>query len=509
MKLTASINLDVNKRISAIDPRIYGSFIEHMGRAIYTGIFEPGHESADASGIRQDVVELIRPMSIPVIRYPGGNFVSGYRWEDGIGPKETRPVRPELAWFALETNQFGTNEFMDFLEQINAGAMMSVNLGTRGAQDAVNLLEYCNFSGGTYYSDLRKSHGYDNPHDIKLWCLGNEMDGPWQICAKTAEEYGRVACETAKMMKWLDPSIELVACGSSFREMPTFGEWERTVLRHTYEHIDYLSLHNYYTNNENNIASFLASNIRMGHFINEVADICKDIKAEKKTDKDIYLSFDEWNVWYHYKKHGVEPPKWISARPIEEEAFDFADALLIGSMLITLINHSDIVKIACLAQLVNTIAPIMTEPDGIAWVHSIYYPFLLTSQFGRGIALDIELNSPTYDCNDIKQIPYIDCAAVLSEDSTEISLFLVNKHLSDDIECHLTFHGFNFENSYEGSCLSGFEFSDTNTPEAQMIIPNKYQDEFKDMGSPTLNIPKASWSLIRLKKRETISPNKV
>ena len=208
--MEAYINLNANDAIAKIDDRIYGSFIEHMGRAVYTGIYEPGHPSADSDGFRRDVADLIRPLRLPLIRYPGGNFVSGYNWEDGVGPKDSRPVRPDLAWFAIEPNLVGTNEFMDFLKLIGSEPMFAVNLGTRGAQDAANLLEYCNFPGGTHYSDLRISHGYPKPHNVKLWCLGNEMDGPWQICAKTADEYGRLACETAKMLKWLDPEIELV-----------------------------------------------------------------------------------------------------------------------------------------------------------------------------------------------------------------------------------------------------------------------------------------------------------
>lgn len=235
MKLEAKIKINSESIISPVDERIFGSFIEHMGRAVYTGIYEPGHPAADSNGFRKDVIDLIRPLGIPVIRYPGGNFVSGYRWEDGVGPKKFRPVRPELAWHAIEPNQVGTNEFMGFLKQVGARPMLAVNLGTRGAQDAANLLEYCNFPRGTYYSDMRISHGCTEPHNVRLWCLGNEMDGQWQICAKAAEEYGRLARETAKMMKWLDPVIELVVCGSSSREMPTFGDWERTVLRHTYK----------------------------------------------------------------------------------------------------------------------------------------------------------------------------------------------------------------------------------------------------------------------------------
>ena len=423
MKLTANIQLDANAVISPIDERLYSSFIEHMGRAVYSGIYEPDHPTSNNYGFRQDVIAHIKPLNIPVIRYPGGNFVSGYRWEDGVGPKTSRPVRPDLAWFALETNRFGTNEFMDFLKFINARPMLAVNLGTRGTQDAVNLLEYCNFASGTYYSDMRISHGYPAPHNIKLWCLGNEMDGPWQIGAKTAEEYGRLACETAKMMKWLDPDIELVVCGSSFREMPTFGDWEYTVLRHTYEYVDYLSLHTYYMNTEDDVPSFLASNVRMDRFIKEVAAICAEIKSEKKAKKDIYLSFDEWNIWYHFKKDCETPPKWMEARPIEEECYDFADALLVGSMLITLINNADVVKIACLAQLVNTIAPIMTEPQGRAWAQTTYFPFLYTSQRGRGTALKAKLEVPAYSCKAGENIPFVDCAAVLSGDRNEIAVF--------------------------------------------------------------------------------------
>lgn len=497
MELSAHIKLSDKAVISAIDERLYGSFIEHMGRAVYTGIYEPDYPSSDKKGFRQDVIDLIAPLNIPIIRYPGGNFVSGYRWEDGVGPKASRPVRPELAWSAIETNQIGTNEFMDFLKRINARPMLAVNLGTRGAQDAANLLEYCNFPGGTYYSDLRVSHGYRDPHGIKLWCLGNEMDGPWQICGKTAEEYGRLACETAKMMKWLYPDIELVVCGSSFREMPTFGEWERTVLRHTYEHVDYLSLHTYYTNTEGDLPSFLASNIRMDAFIKEVAAICAEIKAEKGSEKNIALSFDEWNVWYHFKKDCKEPPKWREARPIEEERYDFADALLVGSMLITLINNADVVKIACLAQLVNTIAPIMTEPQGRAWVQTTYYPFLYTSKYGRGTALKAEADCPAYRCSAALDAPFIDCSAVLSENKDELTLFLVNKHFEQDIQCNISLSGFSCESFIEWITLNGYAHDTVNTADHAPVIPVRKEGLSLTQEQISFKLPKASWNLLR------------
>jgi len=370
--MTTRIKIDPNAIIGSIDDRIYSSFIEHMGRAVYTGIYEPEHHSADALGFRQDVMELIRPLNLSCIRYPGGNFLSGYDWKDGIGPKEKRPVRPELAWFALEPNQVGTDDFLQWCERLETKAMLGVNLGTGTPQSACDLLEYVNGALPTHYADLRRANGREEPYGVKLWCLGNEMDGPWQICAKTADEYGRIACETAKMMKWLDPMIELVACGSSYRSMPTFGAWETTVLSHCYPYIDYLSLHQYYQNNDGDIPSFLARSVEMEGFIREVAELCRAEKERRSSEKDVYLSFDEWNVWYHFQKEGVMPEKWTFPRAIEEELYDGADALLVGCMMNTLLRNADVVKIACLAQLVNTIAPIMTEPNGKAWVQTNY-----------------------------------------------------------------------------------------------------------------------------------------
>ncbi len=232
-----------NFTVGKTDDRLFGSFIEHLGRAVYTGIYEPGHPAADENGFRTDVMKLIQELRVPLIRYPGGNFVSGFRWEDSVGPKEQRPRRTELAWHMIETNQFGLNEFASWCEKAGAKPMMAVNLGTRGVDAARNIVEYCNHPGGAYYSDLRKSHGYSAPWNIKTWCLGNEMDGPWQIGHKTADEYGRLACEASKVMKWVDPSIETVVCGSSSLGMPTFGSWEAAVLEQTYSQIHYLSMH--------------------------------------------------------------------------------------------------------------------------------------------------------------------------------------------------------------------------------------------------------------------------
>ena len=297
--MKAKLNVNKQAVIGEIDKRIYGSFIEHLGRAVYGGIYEPSHPQADEMGFRKDVLEFVKKLQVPIVRYPGGNFVSGYHWEDGIGDKAKRPKKMELAWMTIETNQVGIDEFQEWAKRAGSEVMMAVNLGTRGVEDARNLLEYCNGTTDTYYANLRRENGFEEPFGIRVWCLGNEMDGPWQIGHKTAYEYGRLACETAKVMKWVDPSIELVACGSSNLFMPTFGEWERTVLMETYDQIDYLSLHNYYGNQDDDTPAYLGQSLDMDAFIKGVVNICDAVKVQKKSDKTIQLSFDEWNVWFH------------------------------------------------------------------------------------------------------------------------------------------------------------------------------------------------------------------
>lgn len=503
--MKATIKINPENMISEIDPRLYSSFIEHMGRAVYTGIYEPDHPTADRDGLRQDVLDLIKPLALSHIRYPGGNFVSSYQWEDGVGPKENRPVRRELAWSATETNEFGTNEFMDFCHKTGIQPMMAVNLGTRGPQDAANLVEYCNVPSGTYYSDLRRSHGYEKPHDIKLWCLGNEMDGPWQIGMKTPEEYGRVACETAKMMKRMDPSIELVLCGSSAKDMPTFGTWERTVLRHCYDRADYLSLHQYYNDNDGDLPTFLARPMDMDAFIKEVAAICEEVRVEKQSDKQIYLSFDEWNVWFHFQKEGKRPPLWMKASPIEEEKFEFVDALVVAGMMNTLIKNSDRVKIACLAQLVNVIAPIMTVPGGGAYLQTIYHPFYAASLYGRGTAVRADIDCPAYSCAIYDSVPYLDASAVLSEDGKFLSLFLINRNLTDNIETE-----FELPDSLEPKLcmweqMTSEDLHKANTIEEQPVCPAAVEHLPECTGGKvTLTIPAASYQVLRFAVKKQV-----
>ncbi|MEE3398177.1 MAG: alpha-N-arabinofuranosidase [Eubacterium sp.] len=468
--MKAKVSIDLSKTISKIDDRIYSSFIEHLGRAVYGGIYEPSHETADDMGFRQDVMKLIKELKVPMVRYPGGNFVSGYNWEDGTGDKALRPKKMELAWNSIETNEVGIDEFQEWAKRAESDVMMAVNLGTRGADDARNIVEYCNSKTDTYYANKRRENGFEDPFGIKVWCLGNEMDGDWQIGTKRPKEYARLACETAKLMKMVDPSIELVACGSSGPFMETFGEWEETVLREAYEHLDYISLHSYYGNPDNNSQEYLGSAAIMDKFIRDVVDICDKVKAEKKSEKQINLSFDEWNVWFHSNEQDKKQEPWQIAPPLLEDMYNLEDSIVVGDLMITLLKHSDRVKIACLAQLVNVIAPIMTVTGGGVWKQTIFYPFMYTSVNGRGSALETEVVSDTFTEGKAEKVANVDAVAVLSEDEKTISLFAVNRKLGEDAELDLSgFEGFKLEShvSMEGDDLkagNSMETPDNVTP---------------------------------------------
>ncbi|MDG0812809.1 arabinosylfuranosidase ArfA [Cohnella rhizosphaerae] len=498
--LNAKMTLEKEFTIAEIDPRIYGSFIEHLGRAVYGGIYEPGHPDADEKGYRRDVSKLIADLRVPIVRYPGGNFVSGYNWEDGIGPRENRPRKLELAWRTIETNEFGTNEFVDWARSVGAQVMMAVNLGTRGIDEARSLIEYCNHPGGTYWSDLRKQHGYARPHAIKTWCLGNEMDGPWQIGHKTAEEYGRLSLETAKVMKWVDPTIEVVSCGSSNTNMPTFPEYEATSLDLNYEAVDYVSLHQYYGNRTNDTASFLAYSMDLDHFIRTIKSTCDYIQAKKRSKKTMYLSFDEWNVWFHSNEADKQIEPWTIAPPQLEDIYTFEDALLVGSMLITLLKHADRVKIACLAQLVNVIAPIMTVNGGGSWRQTIYYPYLHASVYGRGIALQPVVSSPKYDSKAFTDVPYLDSVAVFNPELEEIAVFAVNRSLNDSLALECDIRSFGDYRVAEHIVLEHDDLKAVNTLQEERVRPHANGRSSASEGRVTAVLPKHSWHVIRLAK---------
>ena len=486
----ARLTLDRSYQIDVIDPRIYGSFIEHLGRAVYGGIYEPGHPTADAQGFRRDVIDMVQRAQVPVVRYPGGNFVSGFNWEDSVGPN--RPRRLDLAWFTTETNEVGMHEFCDWCGKAGASPMYSINLGTRGPEQARDIVEYANHPGGSRFSDMRIANGRKAPLNIKLWCLGNEMDGPWQMGHKTAQEYGRIANESAKMMKWVDPTIELVACGSSNLEMPTFGDWELTMLDACYDNVDYVSLHQYYGNPAHDTPGFLARTMGMDDFIRTVVSICDAVKGKKHSKKTVNLSFDEWNVWYHSKEQDEaiwKRDRWGRALPLLEDIYNFEDALLVGLILITLLRNADRVKVACLAQLVNVIAPIMTRNGGGCWAQTIYWPFMQASRYGRGISLRTVVDAPVYDCADYERVPLVDAAATLDGDGN-VTVFCVD------------LHGFGKMRISEHLLLHHDDVKAVNTEEhPNNVAPIAGPGGVVDGEAATVKIPALSWNVIRFARQ--------
>ena len=494
----ARVTLDRMFSIGQVDKRMYGSFVEHLGRCVYGGLYEPDHPLADTEGFRTDVIEMVKELQVPIIRYPGGNFVSGYRWEDGVGPRESRPRRLDLAWRTIEDNAVGLHEFHRWCKLVGSDIMMAVNLGTRGIQPALDLLEYCNHPGGSCLSDLRIAHGASDPMNIRVWCLGNEMDGPWQTGHKTPQEYGRLAAETARAMKAFDPKLQLVSCGSSGPQMPTFPVWEVETLDHTYDAVDFISLHQYFRNDHGDTANYLGCTLETDRFIRTVISACDYVKAKHRSDKELSLSFDEWNVWFHSNAADEEEMAkrpWRRAPHLLEDVYTFEDALVIGCALITFLRHADRIKMACLAQLVNVIAPIMTETGGGACRQTIYYPFKHASRYGRGIALMPIVDSPKYDAKDYTGIPCLESVAVFNEEKKELTLFAVNRDLEEDMMVTLNLQGFEGYRLTEHIVLEHPDLQAVNTFQAPATVSPSFRTD-SSQGNQ-INLHPASWNVVR------------
>jgi alpha-N-arabinofuranosidase len=500
MKNTKCI-VDKNYVIDKIDNRIYGSFIEHLGRAVYTGIYEPGHPTSDEYGFRKDVIELVKELNVPIVRYPGGNFVSGYNWTDGIGPKAERPRRLELAWYSIETNEMGIDEFADWSKKANTEVMAAVNLGTGTPQEAGNMVEYCNHPSGTYWSDLRRKYGHNDPHNIKVWCLGNEMDGPWQICHLSPDDYGKKALEAAKIMKWVDPTIELVACGSSNSKMPTYPEWDRVVLEHLYDKVDYISMHRYYYEGENGgtTEDFLASFVDMDRFIHTIASVIDYVKAKNRSSKTLKISFDEWNVWYQNKRTRYP---WEIAPPILEDNYSLLDALVVGGLMCTLVNNADKVKMACLAQLVNVIAPIFTEKGGRSIRQTIFYPFKQVSNYARGVALKPIITTPKFETALYGDAPTVQMSVTFDEENDSVCIFVLNCDRNEDMQLSLDLRSFGNIKIVEHVVLDGEDLYATNTfDNPENIKPRNMELPKDDNNTYDICLPKTSWNMIRFSTR--------
>jgi alpha-L-arabinofuranosidase len=496
----AAITLEPAFRVGTVDRRLFGTFVEHMGRCVYGGVYEPDHPTADPDGFRGDVLDLVRELGPTAVRYPGGNFVSGYRWEDGIGPVSERPRRLDLAWRTVETNEVGVDEFTAWCRRAGLDPILAVNLGTRGVQEAADLLEYCNHPEGTELSDLRRSYGAKEPHAVRTWCLGNELDGSWQVGHKTAGEYGRLAAETARAMRMVDPSIELVACGSSNSQMPTFGTWEATVLEECYDLVDYVSLHTYYDRYATDPDSFLASSVDLEQMVESIVATADHVGARVKSRRKLRLSVDEWNVWHQSRFAGQDRLEYADRDPaLIEDVYDVHDAVVVGSLLITLLRHADRIGIACQAQLVNVIAPIMTRTGGPAWRQTVFHPFAQASRHARGEVLRVEPQVRRHSTADHDDVPLVDAVATWDEETRSLTLLCVNRSREEAARLDVTATAFAGLRLVEATVLAHDDPSTTNT-EAQpdAVRPRALDDVTVQDGRLDAVLPPVSWSVLRL-----------
>jgi len=506
--------VDSSRRISQIDRNLFGSFIEQLGRAVYEGIYEPGSKFADAQGFRKDVLEEIRQMGVPIVRYPGGNFVSGYNWLDGVGPKEQRPRVLDRAWNTLETNQFGTDQFITWARAVGTEPLFGTNFGTGTVESTVALVEYCNVDKGTKWSELRRQHGYEKPHNVKFWCLGNEMDGPWQIGHIPAREYGSKARDAARQMRVIDPTLKLIACGSSGPFMSTYLEWDQAVLEECFEEVDGISLHRYFGNTDEtggDSAKYLAMNLSMDRQIEEIMDVCDLVRGRRRSEKTLWLSFDEWNVWYRARDGKDVDGQRQPAPHLLEEVYNLEDALLVGGLLNTLIRHSDRVRVACLAQLVNVIAPIMTNEDGLLR-QTIYYPYAWALQYARGSALNLAASGPSYDVAHLGrpieaggrsipgfgQVPFLDVAATLDDANKTATLFILNRDLVNAREVEVNWHDLTPSKVNASLVLTGKDLKAINTFAApKQVVPQSLEAP-KAGSKMVIQVPARSYSLLSL-----------
>ena len=497
----ARIFVDSRRTLTTLDRNLFGSFLEHLGRAIYEGIYDPASPLSDSRGFRKDVLAEIHGLGVPIIRYPGGNFVSGYNWLDGVGPVESRPRQLDKAWNSIDSNRFGTNEFMAWCKAAGTEPLMGLNLGTGTPEQAAALLEYCNVEKGTQWSELRRKHGIAQPHGVRRWCLGNEMDGPWQIGHMTAAEYGMKAADAARQMRAVDPTVQLIACGSSGPGLPTYLDWDRDVLEQCYEYVDALSLHRYFENTQSETggdsAKFVALNLTMDRQIAETLAVCDYVRGHKRSPKKLWLSFDEWNVWYRARSGSALNGNREEAPHLLEEIYNLEDALLVGGLLITLLRNSDRVRLACLAQLVNVIAPIMTNAKGL-FRQTIYYPYSWALQLAHGSVLNLLVQSPTYDVPKMDGVPYLDAAGTMAAETGKISLFILNRDLIKSRQVEIVWEDRAPGQVLSSLVLTGDDLKAVNSFESpQRVQPQPLEKPVTRNGSTTFELPPRSYAAIQ------------
>jgi alpha-N-arabinofuranosidase len=496
------IYADSRRTLAPLQREVFGSFLEHLGRAIYEGIYDPQSKLSDSNGFRKDVLDEIKKLGVPIIRYPGGNFVSGYNWLDGIGPKAERPTVLDKAWNSLNSNQFGTDEFLAWCRLAGTQPLLGLNLGTGTPEQAAALVEYCNIDKGTHWSDLRRKNGIAEPYKVEKWCLGNEMDGPWQIGHMTATEYGMKAQDAARQMRYVDPSLKLIACGSSGPGMPTYLEWDREVLEQCYDYVDAISLHRYFSNADaadethGDTTKFLALNLSMERQIDEVAAVCDVVRGHKRSPKKLWLSFDEWNVWYRARTGDATNGHRQNAPHLLEEVYNLEDALLVGGLINSLIRKADRVKLACLAQLVNVIAPIMTNANGLLR-QTIYYPYSWALEFARGSALELLVESPTYEVSGMGPVGYVDVAATQHAETGKFAFFFLNRDLAKSHTVEIVWEG-SAPHATDAVLLTGSDLKASNTFEApSRVVPQKAERPATSGARTTFELPPRSYTVVQ------------
>ncbi len=490
----ATVTLSLEHHAGNIDRRIFSGFLEHIGRAIYEGVYDPDSQLHDEDGLRTDVLDALRPLQMPLIRYPGGNFVSSYDWRDGIGPRADRPTRPDFAWKSRESNAFGTDEFMRFCAKLDTAPMLAVNLGTLGANEAAALLEYCNLPAGTYWADRRVANGNAKPYGVKVWCLGNEMDGPWQAGHVPAHVYALRADQAGKMMKGLDGSIELVACGSSGRFMRTYLEWDREVLEYCWDGIDYISAHRYSNNDRNDSAWYLAEGVEIDRVIEDYAALLGYVRGVKKSHKRVYLSFDEWNVWY---KDRNGDGGWKFAPHLLEEVYNLEDALVCAQYLNSFIRHADVVKVACLAQIVNVIAPILTRRDGLL-LQASYYPIVTMAQHAHGNALQPVVCAPLIKAGDRGEVPQLDVSACHDPETDAAAFFFVNRSTTASLNVRVHVNGARVTGISVAEQLTGSDPKLANSWEnPKAIQPSRASAKLSEHGGLEVTVPRLGFVAVR------------
>ena len=500
---TTRIVVDPAHRIDKVDPRIFGGFLEHMGRAVYEGIYDPGSPLADEDGCRTDTLAALRELRMTNMRYPGGNFASGYHWKDGIGPRELRPTVRELAWQSIEPNQFGSDEFLRLAQRMNWAPMLTVNLGTGTPEEARNWVEYCNSPTGTRFADLRAANGHLEPYGVGLWCLGNEMDGPWQLGAMPAQQYAILAQQAAKLMKDTDPSIETIACGSSSIHSRSYMEWDRVVLEYVGKWADYVSLHRYVGNPNDDTADYLAVSNSIDQQIETMEALCRVVQARTGSRKRHMLCFDEWNVWYRKNGPADTNGRGKFAPPLIEEEYNLEDALVVAGFLNCFIRHADSVKIANLAQIVNVIAPIQTRGDQLLR-QSIFHTFALYAQRREGFAVRPAILGPAYDSPSYGPTQTLDASAILGGDV--LHLFLINRSLEESADAVIDPGGGWIEGLISAEVVTGPDAKSANTFEQPQVVTRQPLGAVRiEGGKAYLTLPRLSAAGISLRMRQEYS----